>query len=92
MKSLAGRIRVLDLNELNEPFFREAVKAMTLLLEGLPGSYLHPSKQSEYPWALENAELEPNSRVLDAGTSTEPRSRRRCAAFTAIPAPPSASG
>lgn len=59
--------RVLNLQELEQPRFREVIDSMNELLEQHPGFYLHPSKQWEYPWALENAELRPGSRVLDAG-------------------------
>ena len=59
--------RVLNLSELDRPFFRETVTAMKKLLEEFPGFYLHPSKQWEYPWALENAGLGLDSRVLDVG-------------------------
>lgn len=31
-------------------------------------SYLHPSKRWEYPWALQQAELDENSVILDAGS------------------------
>lgn len=59
--------RVLNLDELSRPFFRETIDAMKRLIEEFPGFYLHPSKQWEYPWALESAELRLNSRVLDVG-------------------------
>ena len=49
--------RVFSLSELDRPFFRETVDAMKKLMEEFPGFYLHPSKQWEYPWALENATL-----------------------------------
>jgi SAM-dependent methyltransferase len=59
--------RVLSLSELDRPFFRETVASMQRLIEEFPGFYLHPCKQWEYPWALENAGLGLNSRVLDVG-------------------------
>lgn len=59
--------RLLNLHDLNRPFYREAIQAMKKLVEEFPGFYLHPSKQWEYPWALENAALRLNSRVLDVG-------------------------
>lgn len=59
--------RVLNLSELDQPFFRETVASMKKLIEEFPGFYLHPSKQWEYPWALETAGLGLNSRVLDVG-------------------------
>ena len=59
--------RVLNLRELDRPFFRETVASMKRLIEEFPGFYLHPSKQWEYPWALENAGLGLDSRVLDVG-------------------------
>jgi SAM-dependent methyltransferase len=59
--------RVLNLRELDQPFFRETVESMKKLMKEFPGFYLHPSKQWEYPWALENAGLGLDSRVLDVG-------------------------
>ncbi|MCL5279813.1 MAG: class I SAM-dependent methyltransferase [Planctomycetes bacterium] len=59
--------RVLDLRELDRPFFRETIDLTRKLVEEFPGFYLHPSKQWEYPWALESAALPLNSRVLDVG-------------------------
>jgi SAM-dependent methyltransferase len=59
--------RVLNLRELDRPFFRETIASMRKLVEEFPGFYLHPSKQWEYPWALESAGLGLNSRVLDVG-------------------------
>lgn len=59
--------RVLNLRDLEQPFYRETVAAMKKLIEEFPGFYLHPSKQWEYPWALQNARLGLNSRVLDVG-------------------------
>jgi SAM-dependent methyltransferase len=59
--------RILNLSELDRPFFRETVNAMKELIAEFPGFYLHPSKQWEYPWALENAGLGLDSRVLDVG-------------------------
>jgi SAM-dependent methyltransferase len=59
--------RVLDLSDLDQPFFRDVVESMNALMQEFPGLHLHPSKQWEYPWALENAALEPASHVLDAG-------------------------
>lgn len=49
MKAIAGRSRVLNLNDLDEPFFRETVKAMNLLLDELPGLYLHPASNGNTP-------------------------------------------
>ncbi len=66
MKTTAAS-RVLDLEELQRPEFWEVIDAMQELLRQYPGLYLHPSKEWEYPWALEAAELETGSRVLDAG-------------------------
>lgn len=59
--------RLLDLHELDTPFFRHTIDAMNELTREYPGLTLHPSKQWECPWAMENAELEPGSAVLDAG-------------------------
>jgi SAM-dependent methyltransferase len=59
--------RILSLSELDQPFFRETVAAMKELIAEFPGFYLHPSRQWEYPWALESARLGLNSRVLDVG-------------------------
>jgi len=43
------------LADLNDPFFRETVEALELLLSEFPEFHLHPSKRWEYRWALENA-------------------------------------
>lgn len=59
--------RVLELSELELPYYRQIVQQMDELVAKEAISYLHPSKRWEYPWALERAELRPGSRVLDAG-------------------------
>lgn len=59
--------RLLDLEELNEPFFSEVLENLDQLTSRESTSYLHPSKRWEYPWALSQARLQDNSRVLDAG-------------------------
>ncbi|HET8701415.1 MAG TPA: class I SAM-dependent methyltransferase [Nitrococcus sp.] len=59
--------RLLDLGELEEPFFRRTLQRLDELTGRESISYLHPSKRWEYPWALERARLAPGSRVLDAG-------------------------
>jgi SAM-dependent methyltransferase len=59
--------RVLDLSELERPDFRQILASMDELLHKEDISYLHPSKRWEYPWALNQADLVPDSRVLDAG-------------------------
>lgn len=59
--------RVLDLNELGRPPYREVLAHLDALTARESRSYLHPSKRWEYPWALERAALAPGSRVLDAG-------------------------
>jgi SAM-dependent methyltransferase len=57
----------MDLEELRERFFRETRAELERLVAVDTVSYLHPSKQWEYPWALEQVDLSPGSRVLDAG-------------------------
>lgn len=59
--------RLLDLRELEEPFFQRTLQRLDELTGRESISYLHPSKRWEYPWALERARLAPDSRVLDAG-------------------------
>lgn len=59
--------RLLDLNELTEPFFAETLQTLDQLTSREGISYLHPSKRWEYPWALSRARLKPGSEVLDAG-------------------------
>ena len=59
--------RVLDLQELDEPFFAHTLQHLDALERRDSISYLHPSKRWEYPWALDRACLAPGSRVLDAG-------------------------
>lgn len=59
--------RILDLRELDEPFFSGIVKRLDELTGRETISYFHPSKRWEYPWALERARLPPGSSVLDAG-------------------------
>lgn len=59
--------RVLDLDELQEPFFAHTLQLMDALERRDSISYLHPSKRWEYPWALGRARLSRGSRVLDAG-------------------------
>jgi SAM-dependent methyltransferase len=59
--------RVLDLDELDDPFFRRVNEKMRKLQSSDPTRYLHPSKLWEYPWALGETSLPPGSRVLDAG-------------------------
>ncbi len=59
--------RPLDLAELERPDYRGALARMDALLATAPGTYLHPSKRWEYPWALERAALLPAEHVLDAG-------------------------
>lgn len=57
----------MDLEELNEPFFKAVNKRLTGLLSRDPTRYLHPSKRWEYPWALQQSAPAPGVRVLDAG-------------------------
>ncbi|MEX2570206.1 MAG: class I SAM-dependent methyltransferase [Gemmatimonadota bacterium] len=59
--------RVLALDDLEAPSFREILAEMDALLAREDVSYLHPGKRWEYPWALSRAELPAGSRVLDAG-------------------------
>ncbi|WP_303904620.1 class I SAM-dependent methyltransferase [Thiohalomonas denitrificans] len=59
--------RILDLDELETPAFRQVLDRMDELTGSDSISYLHPSKRWEYPWALERARLSPGARVLDAG-------------------------
>jgi 2-polyprenyl-3-methyl-5-hydroxy-6-metoxy-1,4-benzoquinol methylase len=59
--------RLPDLDELNRPSYRKVLRTMRRLLDRCPGFYLHPSKQWEYSWALEQAALFPGCWVLDAG-------------------------
>jgi SAM-dependent methyltransferase len=59
--------RLLDLRELEEPFFAQTLQQLDTLTERESVSYLHPSKRWEYPWALARAQLAPGSCVLDAG-------------------------
>lgn len=59
--------RLLDLEELNEPFFADMLADLDQLTARERISYLHPSKRWEYPWAMDRARLAPRSRVLDAG-------------------------
>ncbi len=59
--------RLLDLRELEEPYFTGILKQLDHLTGQESISYLHPSKRWEYPWALDRASLQPRSRVLDAG-------------------------
>ncbi len=59
--------RILDLEELNEPFFADTLADLDRLTAREELSYLHPSKRWEYPWAMDRARLAPNSEVLDAG-------------------------
>ncbi len=59
--------RLMDLTELETPFFARTLAQLDALTACESVSYLHASKRWEYPWALERARLEPGSRVLDAG-------------------------
>ncbi len=59
--------RTLDLKELRRPEYRRVLHRLERILRRRPGTYLHPSKRWEYPWALERADLPPGARVLDAG-------------------------
>lgn len=59
--------RLLDLEELNEPFFADTLADLDQLTAREELSYLHPSKRWEYPWAMGRARLAANSEVLDAG-------------------------
>lgn len=59
--------RLMDLSELQEPFFQRTLQRLDELTGRESISYLHPSKRWEYPWALERARLAPGSHVLDAG-------------------------
>ncbi|HET7321899.1 MAG TPA: class I SAM-dependent methyltransferase [Longimicrobiaceae bacterium] len=60
--------RLLDLDELRAADYRSVLEEMDALVAQEGVSYLHPGKRWEYPWALERADLEPGSRVLDAGS------------------------
>jgi SAM-dependent methyltransferase len=59
--------RVLDLGELMLPFYRRTIAGLKELCAKEKISYLHPSKQWEYPWALSRAGCTPGDSVLDAG-------------------------
>lgn len=59
--------RLMDLQELEQPPYADVLHRLQELTERESISYLHPSKQWEYPWALDRARLAPGSRVLDAG-------------------------
>jgi SAM-dependent methyltransferase len=59
--------RVLDLGELAAPYYRKTIARMKALSSQEELSFLHPSKEWEYPWALSRAECMPGNRVLDAG-------------------------
>ncbi|MFW5774664.1 MAG: class I SAM-dependent methyltransferase [Chitinivibrionales bacterium] len=69
MSSLFGRSpnRVMNLDELNHPSFKEVLQSLDVLLEQNTRLYLHPSKRWEYPWALQRAQLKPPAKILDAG-------------------------
>ncbi|HEX7118120.1 MAG TPA: class I SAM-dependent methyltransferase [Longimicrobiales bacterium] len=60
--------RTLDLAELGRPDVRRLLAELDGMVAREAGSYLHPSKRWEYPWALERARLAPGSHVLDAGS------------------------
>lgn len=59
--------RILNLHDMQRPYYRWVLEAMDSLLRREQWAYLHPSKRWEYPWALERARLFPGARVLDAG-------------------------
>jgi len=59
--------RVLDLAELNCRFFRNVNEQMQRLLNAHPEFYLHPSKQWEYAWAMQQADPGVEDSLLDAG-------------------------
>jgi SAM-dependent methyltransferase len=64
---LSDNNRLMNLDDLNTPFYRHTIRQMEALLRTDPCLYLHPSKRWEYPWALQRADLPTGSRVLDAG-------------------------
>jgi SAM-dependent methyltransferase len=59
--------RLLELDDLETPEFREVLDSLDRLTAADDVSYLHPGKRWEYPWALERAGLAPGSTVLDVG-------------------------
>jgi len=59
--------RVLNLDELNDPFFKKVNGTLSDLVSRDSTAYLHPSKRWEYPWALQEASMPAGSSVLDAG-------------------------
>lgn len=67
MRHARAANRVLDLAELEEPWFANILAEMDQLTAREDISYLHPGKRWEYPWALSQAQLETGDRVLDAG-------------------------
>lgn len=60
--------RTLSLAELERADYRRRLEVLDAMVAREPGSYLHPSKRWEYPWALERAGLEGEQRILDAGS------------------------
>lgn len=67
MRTIRAPNRTLDLAELEQPAYRRILEELDGMVAREVGSYLHPSKRWEYPWALERAALTPGSRILDAG-------------------------
>lgn len=59
--------RILDLTELNSGYFQEINRSIQALLASHSELYLHPSKQWEYGWALQQAQLRRDDDILDAG-------------------------
>ncbi len=59
--------RVLDLEELQRPEFRNHISALESVCRHNPELYLHPSKRWEYPWALDRLGQSNGVTVLDAG-------------------------